>query len=403
MPPLALALTIALALPVVIGVVYWIQRNALYRGYKDVADDARQIARNTAGEIFRDNQDLLIAGSYSQRPVTVRFAESEGKSQFMVEMRVPVSFSLSLLPRNESPERRQAALRTGSYLLDSKFAVVTGQPTQAKMILNDKASLTALEKLCYSRQVEFRIEHGRLELKEAAVPSSAAARTSESLQSLATIAQLVEQIPGAEHIDIGPIHKKKVNWNFRALLIVGFVAIVYLLLARPGEAPPTTPAQSASKTIPGVDPLDAGKIRQLEGWHLAAVDDFSDGAKQFLQDRSLEPSGRITADFSGKGEQADNAYLLADGHGKRRVSMLADRSLAFDEIFDHAALIAAIPKGRFTELKWSAAPAGQPDGDLLLIVQDTDNPAANIVLFRNGNKIVSGALEDFTAVNFQQQ
>ena len=133
------------------------------------------------------------------------------------------------------------------------------------------------------------------------------------------------------------------------------------------------------------------------------TEDFAQPDKPFFQDRSWAPSGYVAADFSGRGKVTDHAYLFIEGHGKRRVSMLSDSVLAFDQIFDKVAVIAIVPKSKFPTMKWVSAPASEPDGDLLLVVQDASNPEANIVLFRSGNQTVSGALQDFSNVEVTAQ
>ena len=402
MPPLVLALMIVLS--VVIGLVYWAQRIALYRGYRQISEDVQQTARTLNGEVFRDSNDLVIAGRYEKLPVIIRFSDNEERPQFRVQMRAPVPFSLSLLPQSANSERRSTAVRTGSYLLDSKFTALTSQPTQAKMLFNDKPSLAALSKLCYSRQTEFHISSGQMELIERAVPSPVSSRIAESLQSMAAIAQLAEQIPGAERINVGTLPGKHVNWTFRAVLTTGLLVVIFLVWMHPGESGTAAAYEAAPPaTIPGVSPLDATQIHRLEGWRVAVTEDFAQPDKPFFQDRSWAPSGYVSADFSGRGKVTDHAYLFLEGHGKRRVSMLSDSVLAFDQIFDKVAVIAIVPKSKFPTMKWVSAPASEPDGDLLLVVQDASNPEANIVLFRSGNQTVSGALQDFSSVEVTAQ
>jgi len=402
MPPLVLVLVIVLS--VVIGLVYWAQRIALYRGYRQIAEDVRQTANALNGEVFRDSDDLVIAGRYEKLPVIIRFSDNEERPQFRVQMRAPVPFSLSLLPQNGTSERRSTAVRTGSYLLDSKFTALTSQPTQAKMLFNDKPSLSALTKLCYSRQTEFHITAGEMELIERAVPSPVSARIAESLQSMTAIARLAEQIPGAEHINVGTLPGRRVNWTFRAVLSTGLLVVIFLVWAHPGESGTAAAYEAAPPaTIPGVSPIDATQIHRLAGWHVAATEDFPQPEKPLFQNRSWEPAGYMSADFSGRGKVNDHAYLFVDGHGKRRVSLLADSVLAFDQIFDKVAVIAIVPKSKFPGLKWISAPASEPDGDLLLVVQDASNPAANFALFRSGNQTVSGALQDFSAAEVMSQ
>lgn len=391
-----------IASPFVIALAYWVQRAGLYRGYQRDADDIRQIAHGLGAKVFRDGSDLVIAGSHQKLPVIVRLTNDEGRPQFRIQMRARMPFSLLLSSQN-STERRQSVIRTGSYLLDSKFTVTSSQPTQAKMLFNDDASLSALNKLCYSKQMEFSVAPGEMELIEPDIPAHLASRVSESLQSMLVLARLGEQIPGAEKIEILPMSGNRPNWKFRAVIAAGVLLAVSLLWASP-DTSSLSSDQAAFKpaAIPGMTNLDAAQIHRLQGWHVADPQDFSEAATQFLDKYALPPTGRITADFGGKGVPDDHVYLLANAQGKRRVTMLVDGTVTFDEIFDQVPLIASVPSIKFSSLKWTTPPSGNPDGDLLLIVFDMNTPTSNLVLFRSGNQMVSGALEDFGAAELAQ-
>ena len=379
------------------------QRAGLYRGYQPVADDIRQIARSLGAKVFRDGSDLVTAGSYQKLPAIVRLTNDEGRPQFRIQMRARMPFSLSLLPQEGSAERRQGVIRTGSYLLDSKFTTTSSQPTQAKMLFNDDASLSALNKLCYSRQMEFRIAPGEMELVEPEIPAHLASRVSESLQSMLVLARLGEQIPGAEKVEVIPLAGNRPNWKFRAIIAAGMLLAVSLLWASPDiSSLRSEQASFKPAAIPGMATLDAAQIHRLQGWHVANQQDFSEPATQFLDKYALPPTGRIAADFGGRGIPDDHVYLLANSHGKRRITMLVDGTIAFDEIYDHVSLIASVPNSKFTSLQWTTPAPGNPDGDLLLIVFDMNTPGANLVLFRSGNQTLSAALEDFSSANLTQ-
>src|SRR5947209_4677322 len=231
MPPLALALMIAA--PFVIGLAYLIQRAGLFRGYQAIAEDVQQIARNLHAKIFRDGSDLVVAGTCEKLPVIIRFSDDESRPQFRVQMRARMSFSLSLQPQKDTSDRRQNVVRTGSYLLDSKFTVISSQPTQAKMLFHDTASLAALNKLCYSKQIEFSIAPGEMQLVEPAVPTHVGPRVAESLQSMLAIARFGEQVPGAEKVELVPMSGNRPNWTFRAVVATGVLVVIYLLWIGP--------------------------------------------------------------------------------------------------------------------------------------------------------------------------
>jgi hypothetical protein len=162
-------------------------------------------------------------------------------------------------------------------------------------------------------------------------------------------------------------------------------------------------AKNLPSTPAGILPLDASRLQQLQGWHVAKPEDYSISGLRFLQDHKLQAAGRITGDFGGIGGD-DSAYLLADGTGRKRVSMMAKGTVAYDAIFKQIDAIARIPKSNLAKIQWMLpAPQVFSDGDGLLIIQNANDPTASVVLLRHGTQTSSARPADFNKIDLTPQ
>jgi hypothetical protein len=118
----------------------------------------------------------------------------------------------------------------------------------------------------------------------------------------------------------------------------------------------------------------------------------------------MEPAGHLMADFSGRGTLADSAYLLVDSTGRKRVSMLAKGTVAYDAIFPKVELLARISKSTLAKIQWmSSGPQYTSDGDALLVIQDANDPTASVVLLRHGTQTLSARPADFNKIDLVSQ
>jgi len=108
------------------------------------------------------------------------------------------------------------------------------------------------------------------------------------------------------------------SWPVRIALAGGLVCLVGLLFTQPYNRMPDASANTnVVAPAAGVAPGDAVRIQQLQGWHAATRDDFPAAVQRYLQERRLEPSGHIVADFGGSGSAVDSAICwstLADAN-----------------------------------------------------------------------------------------
>jgi hypothetical protein len=393
-----LALTIAAVTAVLIGMVYWIQRRTLYRGYEQIAEAAGQIASGLKADTFRDGEDLVIAGSFQNSPAIVRFSYNQNTPGLHIVMHAPATFDLLLSPKKVNTSRGRMVVRTGNSSLDSRFNARTDHPTQTRMLFNDKAALLHLEKLCCSTNTDFAVSSGSLELNELSVPAYPARHIMEHLESLDVLAKVVAKMPGAHEITLEPVKQERRTWIYHALGAMLLLSIAVALFSRPEKNSPNV--QPPPHYVPaGMEPLDAEHLQRLEGWRLAGSDDFSPAAIQFLERHNLKPIGQIKGDFVGRGNPADSAYLLIDPQGKRRISILAGGISIYDSIFDAVDLIAVVPRANLASVQWTTDKNLESDGDGLLLVKDVNDPGSGLVLVVRNKQIDSSRPLDFTAIN----
>src|SRR6266853_2202744 len=407
MQPLALVLNIAIVVGIIGIVVYWVRRFAVFLGYKHIQPDVLQIAELLKAEPLRDGSDVVVAGHYGGFPTIVRFSHKVDTPGLDIQMRVPANFGCSLTPKNLSAGAEgRVLIRTGSAALDRRFNARTDYPVEFKMFTGGSVARASLEQLCCSTQTGFSLKDRTMELSELTIPPFTANHVFDHLQSMLSLAKTVCEMPGAAQIKVEPLPRQGSSWLVRAALAGGLVCLVALLFAQPYSRPAGANANvNASPMLSsGVMPADAGRLQQLEGWHVAKADEFSGSAVRVLREYGLAPSGHIMGDFSGRGTAADSAYLLVDSAGRRRVSLLAKGLVAYDAIFPQIDFLARISRNNVAKIQWKTqAPQFGADGDALLVVQNANDPTASMVLLRHGTQTYSARPADFTRIDLVSQ
>src|SRR6266853_2075214 len=320
-------------------------------------------------------------------PTIVRFSHKVDTPGLDIQMRVPANFGCSLTPKNLSAGAEgRVLIRTGSAALDRRFNARTDYPVEFKMFTGGSVARASLEQLCCSTQTGFSLKDRTMELSELTIPPFPANHVFDHLQSMLSLAKTVCEMPGAAQIKVEQLPRQGSSWLVRAALAGGLVCLVALLFAQPYSRPAGANANvNASPMLSsGVMPADAGRLQQLEGWHVAKADEFSGSAVRVLREYGLAPSGHIMGDFSGRGTAADSAYLLVDSAGRRRVSLLAKGLVAYDAIFPQIDFLARISRNNVAKIQWKTqAPQFGADGDALLVVQNANDPTASMVLLRH--------------------
>jgi hypothetical protein len=316
-------------------------------------------------------------------------------------MRVPAAINLFLVPKTiTSEDEGRTPIRMGSVALDRRFNARTDHPTEIRMLTAGTTIRACLEQLCCSSQTGLSIKDRTIELSELTIPPFTANHVFDHLQSLLTVANGVAEMPGADLIKVDPLPPRGSSWPVRIALAGGLACLTALLFTQPYSHPIGANASSNVVTSTGIASADAARLQQLQGWHVAGTEDFSGSALRFLREHRLDPTGHIMGDFGGRGAAIDSAYFLVDPTGRKRVSMMAKGTVAYDAIFPQADVLARISKSALAKIQWmSSAPQYPPDGDALLVVQNANDPTASVVLLRHGSQTYSAHPADFNKID----
>ena len=405
MQPQALIFNIAIIVGIVGIIVYWVRRFATFLGYKTIQPDVEQIADLMKTQPTRERSDVVIAGYYGGFPTIVRFSHRVDTPGLDIQMRVPATMNLFLVPKTAVITREgRVLMRTGSTPLDRRFHARTDHPMEIRMLTASNTIRAGLEQLCCSTQTGLSIKDRVIELSELTVPPFTANHVFDHLQSMLMLARGIQDMPGTDLIKVEPLPPKVSSWPVRIALAGGLVCLIGLLFAQPYSHPNAASARPLPSAPVGIMPVDAARLQQLQGWHVAKAEDFSVSGLRFLQDHQLTASGHIMGDFGGRGAPVDSAYFLVDAAGQKRVSMMAKGMVAYDAIFAHADALARISKSNVAKIQWmTAAPQFQPDGDALLVVQNANDPTASVVLLRHGTQTNSARPADFNKIDLVSQ
>ena len=406
MQPLALVLNIAILVGIVGIVVYWVRRFAVFLGYKAIQPDVLQIAALLKAQPIRERSDVVMEGHYGGNPTIVRFSHRVDTPGLDIQMRVPATVNFFLAPKTiPAANEGRVQMRTGSAALDRRFNASTDHPVELRMLTAGTAIKNSLEQLCCSTQTGLSIKDRVIELSELTIPPFTANHVFDHLQSMLALAKAIHEMPGADRIKVNPLPRRGSSWPVRAALAGGLLCLVALLFTQPYSHTQGANASINSSTAQsGITPADAARMQQLLGWRVAKADDFSGPGLRFLREHRLEPAGHIMADFGGRGSAADSAYLLVDSTGRKRVTILAKGTVAYDAIFPKVDFLARIPKSAMAKIQWkSSGPQYPSDGDALLVILNANDPTASVVLLRHGTQTLSARPADFNKIDLATQ
>src|SRR5882672_8103479 len=291
MQPLALILNIAIVVGIIGIVVYWVRRFAVFLGYKAIEPDVLQIAELLQAQPLRDRSDVMLEGDYGGNPTIVRFSHRVDTPGLDIQMRVPTTLNLFLVPKNfVAANEGRVLMRTGSVPLDRRFNTKTDHPMEFKMLTAGAAMKSSLEQHCCSTQTGLSVRDRTIELSELTIPPFTANHVFDHLQSMLTLAKTIQNMPGADRIKVDPLPRRGSSWPVRVALAGGLVCLVALLFTQPYNRVPGASANANAVSPPsGVAPGDAVRMQQLQGWHAATRDNFPAAVQRDLQQRRLEP------------------------------------------------------------------------------------------------------------------
>jgi len=136
MSPYAVIFNIAIITAIIGIIVYWVQRFAVFRGYKAIESEIYVVANRLDTKPVREAGDVLLAGTYSRIPTVVRFSHRLDRPGLYMQMRVPATFGLVVMPKTEKrPIEGRVLMRTGSQLVDARFNARSNDPVEVRMLL----------------------------------------------------------------------------------------------------------------------------------------------------------------------------------------------------------------------------------------------------------------------------
>src|ERR1051326_2225559 len=113
--PIVVAFAIVSVLAFVGAVISFYRRSHLFHGYKELRDDARDIARAFSGKLYRDGNDLVIAGNRNKLPVNVRFSQEENTPGLFIRMEMPALFQMTIVPQGSPQAEGRIVVRSEEH------------------------------------------------------------------------------------------------------------------------------------------------------------------------------------------------------------------------------------------------------------------------------------------------
>jgi hypothetical protein len=83
------------------------------------------------------------------------------------------------------------------------------------------------------------------------------------------------------------------------------------------------------------------------------------------------------------------------------VVIIADNDVRYDTEFPYIGLVARIPKAEVAGIRWEGRPPENVVGDGLLLVRKPDDAKSGVVVFLNGNNVISGAPANYQNISLQ--
>ncbi len=401
--PLAIVLFIVLIVAFVGAMIAYVRSQKTYRGYKDIAGEARKIRSDIAGELFRDGDDLVISGNYKGKPTVVRFSYGEHTPGMNVRMETPSTMELAIVPRGTREMPGRAEIKTGDSLFDSRFTSRTDQPQEARMLLGSRSSMAEIQKLCCSSRTFFSLTRGAAEVSELTIPPTAQhEHVMEHIESLNRLSLALQEMPGAEKVKIKPIQRQKHVFG-RMALVAGVIAAIIAISAAwkfSGNSKDTE-TTAASESVPeGMSAEDAAMIG-VGSAHLATESDFNADAVAWMKVQKQDVTGEIHGNFTGKDTPNEVAYILKEPKGIYRVVVLANEHVAYDERYPNVGIAARVPRDQVDSIQWVGRPPETPDGDGLLLLRNPDDRASGLVIFLQGSRVVTAVPSNYQAINLE--
>lgn len=377
-------------------VIRFARRRATFSGYTEIQKDVLRLAQAIGGDVFRDYEGLAVRGNHDKRPVLVRFS-SKGNSTVAISMEAPANFQMTVHPRSEADQEGKTRISTQDAQLDFKFAAVSNNPTQARLFVRTEGVVPLIKSLCSSSGSLLRVVPRRLEVLERSFSRPEVYDfVLGHLQIMTKLAEKLLEMPAAGTIKIVP-YKRKRNHPLRVAVSAGLALAVFAAVRLPGAD--ATGSLSFSQPSPaGIFPGDAAQIGNLSSWRLAQEVDFDRDAASWLRAQGITPGGRISADFSGKNNGQDTAYILTNSDKMMRVVIFSQGIQVYDQRYQQIAIALRVPHSALDSATWKDHPAGSSDGDGLLIVARTEDRGSGLVFTLHDHKVALQLPTDYQSL-----
>lgn len=401
MSPLQIAVLI-IALVTIVGVIVsTMRKSAALAGYEEIREEVPRIASALKAEMFRDGNDLVLAGNYNGRPTQVRFSYDENTPGLNIRMQAPVSFTFSVVPKGARATEGRVLVRTGNDMFDAKFNSRTDHPTQAKMLVGGRAALQNLEKLCCSQKTYVTLTRGSIEMSELIMPTPYTGRhVLDHVESMAVVAKAVSEIPGAESVKIVPYEREKSTPVFRIALVLGAIVAVFgVFMIKPGGDSNLKAAAANDKiiSIEGVDPVDALKLQDVLGWHAMRAEEYDPDVAGLLRGTGMEANGRMILDVDGD-DQQDVVYLIRNDENQTRLTIFADGNRVYSSGYANVAGALPVAKGSFDSIKWKVKPRTTSPNQGIMLFRKKNDQLEPMIFYVNGADIVTGIPQNWRDV-----
>ncbi|HET8667325.1 MAG TPA: hypothetical protein VFM10_05035 [Terriglobales bacterium] len=400
LPPIALPVFIVLAVAFTGAVIAFVRDRRRFSGYRDLTSDVLKLRKALDGDVFRDGEDLVLSGTWHGCPAQVRFSHGENTPGLNVRVGMRANFRLYLAPRSAKLTDGRYLVRTSDEMFNARVEARTDQPTEARMLLDARDVVPALNKLCRSSYDFLRLTNGMAELVELTPPTVDAVRfVPAQLDAMDTLARNVAKMPGAESVKVDPLKRER-RYVLKLAIAAGVLATVaaVLIALNSGEVPAVPAARNAEDAVL---PVDAAKVPGASKWRVAGENNFENEGVAWLRRNNQSISGRIAADFAGNGKIDGVAYILAAPNGDKRVVVLSRGTNAYDTRFKYIGLAARIPKAILNSIEWAGTPPVNPDGDGLLIVRTPNDRRSGLIIFTQGTRIISATPKDYLNIRLE--
>lgn len=406
--PIQALIIIVIGVAVLGFIIEYFRRSAHFRGFEELRPDATAVAQAMRAEVDRDGEDLLVRGNFQRWPVLVRFSYSDTMPGLNIQMKIPASLSLYVIPKGSRSNAGRTPVRTGDEMFDARVNVRTDHPAEARLFVSGKAVLQQLQRLSCSANTFISLSSGALEVTELTIPDIQTGRPTgrhvlDHIQSMAVIANSARAMPGAESIPVNPFEKEK-SVAVRAALALSILVFVGLLVAAVVTKPASILATPQPAIPAGMLALDAGHIRDLDAWRLAEATDFAGPAVSWMRGQGFTPAGKITGNFSGASTAGqDNAYVLIGKDPAKtpgmRVVLLINHEIRSDTSYPAISVVTKVPKASLAGASWQGTAPAASDGDGLLVVRRADDPGSGVIFFSSGVRILYAAPKDFRSLS----